>query len=64
MPWVVGRDFNEIFETHEKTGSERATRQISYFRNTVDDYGLVDLGFEGYCFTWNNMRHGENNVQV
>lgn len=33
------------------------------FQNVIDDTGMIDLGFQGYYFTWNNRRAGESNIQ-
>ena len=33
------------------------------FRSTLLHYGLVDMGFQGNIFTWNNGRPGEEFVQ-
>ena len=33
------------------------------FRRALDDYGLQDLGFTGYRFTWSNGKKGPDNVQ-
>lgn len=29
----------------------------------MEDHGLMDLGFEGHPFTWNNKRGGLENIQ-
>ncbi|TXG73471.1 hypothetical protein EZV62_002050 [Acer yangbiense] len=36
---------------------------ISQFKEAVDDCDLMDLGFSGPRFTWNNMRDGKDNIQ-
>lgn len=32
-------------------------------QDMVDVCALVDLGFDGPCFTWSNMRIGVHNIQ-
>ena len=34
------------------------------FRVCLTDYGLVDLGYSGYPYTWDNKREGEDNIHV
>ena len=34
------------------------------FRDCLADCGLVDLGFSGYPFTWDNKREAAHNIQV
>lgn len=50
-PWVVGGDFNEVLSNEEKTGAPRPERQMMAFRETLDECGLRDLGFNGHKFT-------------
>ncbi|XP_074293729.1 uncharacterized protein LOC141620871 [Silene latifolia] len=44
-------------------GGERAQWQMNNFRAAVEDYGLRDLDFEGYDFTYNNGQEGDDNRQ-
>lgn len=57
-------DFNQIAEDHEKKGGgplrHNMMRQL---QDIVDVCALVDLGFDGPCFTWSNMRIGVHNIQ-
>lgn len=32
-------------------------------RRVIDKHGLIDLGFDGYAYTWNNRRCGMANIQ-
>lgn len=34
--------------------------KIVEFRSVVNDYGLVDVGYEGYKFTWSSRRKGND----
>lgn len=34
------------------------------FGECLADYGLADLGFLGYPFTWDNKRDAEENIKV
>ncbi|BFG29057.1 hypothetical protein CerSpe_153310 [Prunus speciosa] len=54
---VVMGDFNEILDSSEKQGGNiRTERSMHDFRSFVADSQLLDLGFEGYPFTWRNRR--------
>ena len=35
---------------------------VQYFNSWITDSGLVDLGFVGPAFTWNNQRTGSQNI--
>ncbi|XP_058757456.1 uncharacterized protein LOC131630719 [Vicia villosa] len=61
---IVFGDLNDILWDHEKRGGiSRTNSQFLWGRNAVISCGLVDLGFEGYPFTWTNGRLGEDNTQ-
>jgi hypothetical protein len=58
-------DFNEITKGEEQLGGNpRSEHKMSAFRDCLMDCGLVDLGYKGYDFTWNNRRAGAENIQV
>ena len=64
MPWIVAGDFNEILSNDEKEGQRlRAQSQLDNFRQALDECALMDLGFVGPKFTWNNGRAGEDHVR-
>ncbi|TXG63812.1 hypothetical protein EZV62_010806 [Acer yangbiense] len=63
LPWMCAGDFNELLSISEKSGGSKKTiRDIIKFRQVVEDCDLIDLGFSGPMFTWNNKREGKDNV--
>lgn len=55
--WIVIGDFNCIFHESEKNGGGKILlTKISTFRNCLLDCGLMDMGFCGHPYTWNNRR--------
>lgn len=64
LPWVCLGDFNEILASDEKNGGvHRPMAPMLEFRNTLLHCGLIDLGFNGYCFTRSNGRGEEAFVE-
>ncbi|XP_075663020.1 uncharacterized protein LOC142632520 [Castanea sativa] len=64
LPWVCLGDFNELLASDEKNGgNRRPMAPMIEFRNTFLHYGLVDMGFSGYRFTWRNGRLGATFVE-
>ncbi|KAL7129060.1 hypothetical protein ABFS83_13G037900 [Erythranthe nasuta] len=64
LPWLVGGDFNEILDNSEKQrGAVRQPGRVAAFRETLDECGLTDLGFNGVPFTWTNRREEPNTVR-
>ncbi|KAM0853806.1 hypothetical protein ACQ4PT_050835 [Festuca glaucescens] len=64
-PWICCGDFNEVLTHDEYYGSnDRSDAQMQLFRQCLEDYGLVDLGFTGPKFTWTNKQEAETNVRV
>jgi hypothetical protein len=65
LPWLYAGDYNEIIRSDEQVGGNaQSAAQMERFRGCLADYGLADLGFSGYKFTWNNRRDGQDNVQA
>jgi hypothetical protein len=63
-PWLLIGDFNAILSSAEKKGGRLfGSSSHSLFGNFVQDNGLVDLGFSGNPFTWNNKRHSRFNIK-
>lgn len=57
-------DLNDALSDNEKSGGIlRTPSQLSWSRQALELYGLADLGFEGYHFTWTNGRQEEANIQ-
>ena len=60
FPWCCFGDFNELLEVKDKRGgAPRAHNQMQMFRDALDQYGFVDLGYSGPDFTWHGLRRGE-----
>ena len=58
LPWLCAGDFNEIlFEFEKEGGAPKPQSQMDKFRETLEDCGLHDLGFQGDPFTWRNNSH-------
>lgn len=64
-PWLCAGDFNEVLSRDEHMSKvQRGEHQMKLFRECLEDCKLVDLGFSGPKFTWNNRQSGDNNVKV
>jgi exonuclease III/ribonuclease HI len=62
--WLCCGDFNDILDPHDKQGgNDRSQPQLTLARQAVSNCHLIDLGFEGYPFTWSNKRGDEANIQ-
>jgi hypothetical protein len=65
LPWCVLGDFNEAMWSFEHFSfSQRSESQMLAFRDTLEICGLVDLGFNGLPYTYDNKRKGRQNVRV
>lgn len=48
LPWVIGGDFNTITHLSEKYGgSNVCSASMAHFCDTINQCGLVDLGYDG-----------------
>ncbi|KAJ8761865.1 hypothetical protein K2173_005576 [Erythroxylum novogranatense] len=62
--WIVMEDFNEITYGFEKQGRRiRPIRQMTEFRNALDECGLIDLGSRGPWFTWETGNTPRTNIR-
>uniref|UniRef100_A0A2N9HFR8 Reverse transcriptase domain-containing protein n=1 Tax=Fagus sylvatica TaxID=28930 RepID=A0A2N9HFR8_FAGSY len=63
-PWLCMGDFNEILSLSERSGEFLgSTRRMQDFCAVVNRCGLIDLGFRGIPFTWENRSDGEALIQ-
>ena len=59
-PWVCIGDYNEILSSEETEGRlPRLEHLMQNFSSTLLYCGLIDMGFTGNMFTWENGREGE-----
>lgn len=57
LPWLVGGDFNVIWDEEEKFGGLPVhIIEVDDFRHCVSTCNLFDLGFKGSIYTWWNGR--------
>ena len=62
--WMCIGDFNEMLNSSEKLSCRPAPPcQLDAFCAALEQCNLVDLGFIGYPFTWNNRRPGAANTK-
>ncbi|OMO73216.1 reverse transcriptase [Corchorus capsularis] len=55
--WVLGGDFNEVLTSDEKKGGlPLENRRVIPFHDVICDCELMDMGFKGQRFTWENRQ--------
>ena len=60
LPWCCFGDFNELLKVGDKRGGAPwSHNQMQQFKDVLDHYGFVNLGFSGPAFTWRGRRRGE-----
>ncbi|KAK5785354.1 hypothetical protein PVK06_039928 [Gossypium arboreum] len=63
-PWLVGRDFNEIMYSFEKSGGQpREEKRIEAFCEVLEEFHLTDVGYMGIWFTWERGNMTETNIK-
>jgi hypothetical protein len=63
-PWLCLGDFNEtLYGSEHFSVSERSEPHMRAFRECIDDCSLVDLGWNGVPYTWDNRQDGDANVK-
>jgi hypothetical protein len=64
-PWLLIGDLNAILSSVEKSGGRQSLGSTSHnnFLDFVQSNGLIDLGYSGNPFTWNNKRQGRENLR-
>lgn len=64
LPWCVIGDFNDMMYTHEKRGGRSQPNSLLIgFTDTLQECGLVDLGFVGENYTREKSRGQHNWIQ-
>ncbi|XP_017629171.1 uncharacterized protein LOC108472176 [Gossypium arboreum] len=63
-PWLITGDFNEILFSYEKQGGRvREKRQMTAFREVLEECEINNLGFFGQWFIWEMGRLMTNNIR-
>lgn len=63
-PWLIIGDFNALVEQKDKLGGRAVANSSSGgFKHFIESAGLIDMGFKGAAYTWNNRRMGTANIQ-
>jgi hypothetical protein len=62
--WLCLGDFNMILGQSEKSGGlPYACSSRDFFRDFLNTFGMVDLGFSGNPYTWSNHREGHHQIK-
>jgi hypothetical protein len=65
VPWLCAGDFNEVLHGGEHFAkNEREEWHMNAFQDVVEDCRLIDLGFQGLPYTWDNKQDGERNFKA
>ena len=64
MPWVIAGDFNEPLSSADKLGGRDVSiRRSLLLKDCLDRCNMIDLGFSGSRFTWDNHRNAHILIQ-
>ncbi|KAA3483894.1 reverse transcriptase [Gossypium australe] len=64
LPWLVCGDFNEIMYGFQKKGGiPREERRMEAFRNALEDYRLMNVGYSGNWFNWEKRNLPKTNIR-
>ena len=64
MPWVIAGDFNEPLSSADKLGGrDFSIRKSLLLKDCLDRCNMIDLGFSGSRFTWDNHRDAHILIQ-
>lgn len=56
--WLIGGDFNEVICSSEKLrGNSPLPKRMYDFRQCLNNYNMIDLGYKYFKYTWTNKRH-------
>jgi hypothetical protein len=65
LPWLCMGDFNEtMYGTEHYSEHARDEWQMRAFKEATEDCALLDLGFSGAPYTWDNRQSGASNVKA
>lgn len=63
IPWLVGGDFNVIFDDSEKLGGLPVTQmETTDFAQCMNNSALTEFPFTGSLYTWWNGRTAEDSI--
>lgn len=62
IPWLIGRDFNEVLKAFEKFGGNSINNtRATAFWDCINLFSLIDHGFKGSKFIWANKIYSNIN---
>ncbi|XP_026377886.1 uncharacterized protein LOC113272227 [Papaver somniferum] len=63
-PWIIIGDLKVVLHEEGKESRYLFKRnEARTFNNLINDCNLMDLGFMGYTYTWNNHRQDTQNIE-